>query len=376
MYSTDATFKFVLAISIILLVLLAVILTMNCQQYKLKKIEQANEIRDYFVTNSSYSGVTLNPTATAYAVPPTGSMQGMLQQEVYNRLSVSYTLNDLGVAPVSTDVFVMPSDAEATWNLKNDAPNPSALASVTLDNIACPVPASTYVADDGRGCTSLAQTSGQNYPCQIRVFDAYYRVCSTCFRVQVKSANTLYGSSAASMIFLLRPFAMSVGNVMSTVTNIQAVLNSSSTVQPTPVDVVIAGPSFTPDTSGDRPQSVVVYYLDYVGAVIDYYKQGAASATAAITSYVDVANKTVAINGIVYNLFGGISLDKTKSSGSSAAGASTSMFPGMVNPAKVAVQFGYVPTAAIISSQEYLVNAQAKPADDVYAQISFPSPSP
>ena len=356
MYSSETTFKFILVVSIIVLIMLAVMSTVNCQQYKDAKAREAREVRDYF---SSYSQVQLNPLANAFALPQTNSTQSVIQIMLYNALNNSQNWSSgLNVSLASGDVFVLPSEKDVMWDLTQNTANPSALTGPTLDSMACSVPASTYVSDDTRHCLTVKQAASSGYPCRARVFDSIYRICSTCFRVQIKNSNTMYGSSAAYMMLLLRPFAMSFQNSSTTgpvAVQSMNTTSSSSHALPSPSDVTVSLSSsslpYTPSNS--LPTSVVVYYLDYVGPIFDVLKNPSSAPT--ITSTLDPMSQTLSYNNsVTYNFNGTTDISSvTSASGSTSASAAAKKFPGMLNAAKVAVQMGYVPGAAVISSEVY-----------------------
>ena len=338
MASTDATFKFILISSIIMLMLLAVLSTLNCQQYAEKE--------DY----SSYTGTTLNPELSNYWVPEANSIQSLLQEKLYGLLKGSFPMRYVAVV-ASSDVFVMPHDREVMKSLGIITQENLGLGSnlKELDDLACSVPASEYIADDTYHCTSVMQARSSNYPCKVRVFDANYRVCSTCFRVQGSvTGNTITIKSMGKIIYYLQPFAVFVNKMLAPtkVTNITVSTDGTTT---------LTASGLVAKNTGNIV--LTVYYLDFVGSIMDVGQNPNAGSTVwAITSKVNTQTRSLTITGP--NNSNPFTL------GSSTTGSDDKVYPGIINAARLAVQFGMISDQAQIKTTpkdaNYLANDNLK----------------
>ena len=351
--TTDAMFKFVLIASIIVLLLLAAVSTMNCQEFK-NRIAEENREAFY----ASYSGIGLNSTISQYWQATPEGRQTQFISKLVNILDGSYPITRVSTALIVTqsDVFMTASDAEAKKNLGITTTSEEDITGIELEAIACPVSTSEYLADDSRHCGAVMQAMSRGH-CLVRVFDAYYKVASTCIRVQVDSSGSslvVNSSHSAAVLAMLNPFALSVSQ--TTPSKVTGVTITDSNV------TFALGSSLTARASGgssNTPTSVTAYYLDYVKPIMDVNQNS--SNTLAIVSLVDTTNGIVGfLSGTTMTSANALTtitspafnfLNFTAPTTTTTSTPTITAVPGMVNPARAAVQFGYVYKSETVESK-------------------------
>ena len=347
MQARDPAFKFILILGLLVIIMVAIISTVNCTQHNNEQDRQHREMFAGYVAISDASKEVMRTAQTT-------------QQKALRDLLNDYLVGSdnwkagLGVSAISLDdVYVLPRPADVAANL-TPAGAPLSSKPATLDMIACPVSSSLYVDDEA--CASLYQATGEN-PCQVRVFDSLYSVSSTCFRVHVKDSNKLFGSPAAYALMLLRPFAIRVSEKIFKVASITAT-SSSSSVTPSPFDIQVGGVSFPVQSHPTKSIVITAYYLDFIDAIYDYYQNKANSkpSTPTLTSVLDPSNLTLTLSSaqkVMYDFNSNKTIaDQAKTT---TVAATTGTFPGLLNPAKIARQFGYSPASAGISSKQVMM---------------------
>ena len=377
--SSEVAFKFVLIATIFVLVVLASISTVNCHNVKVEEERKLQDRVESFF--SSYTNTQLNTNLDSYWKTNVGIIQGKMQNELFNKLNGSFIFMGQDTLQ-SSDVWVLPQKDEAlkplstaSYALPNIVQSVQTTTTVTLDSIACVVPTSTYVGSDAKfACSAVGQTLKIFDSCQIRMLDAYYNVCSTCFRVNVTSSSTtsltIDGGPAADAIYLLRPFAMSLNSSSPTaqITNIVPSVDSTSTQ----ITAASGGlPTITLPSNGRTPATVVVYYLDYVGPIMDVVKNGVGTAT--ILSSVDLQNQIlqVSINSTSAYTIPFSSTSSSSCTSSTVATANCVQYPGLVNAAKLAKQF----LGVNYNSATTISQSMAWPGNGSSPSIPFGSPS-
>ena len=372
--TSEAAFRFILILSIFVLVVLASISTVNCHNIRLSKKT------DEPFAASSYDGRPLNPEFTGGLLNlEAKSQQLKVRDELVTNLNTSFAVNLENVA--TNDVWVLKSTYEMLVGVppaQNHIPiNKSIIDNSNrnaLDFIACVVPATQYVSNSKFGCTALNQTMRTYDSCKVRVFDAYYNVCSTCFRANVYTEGGVHIQNGPVMnaIYLLRPFGMTVdGSKMMPVHNIYDPNNKKGYIK-----VVVNNVGNVIINKKDaKPASIVVYYLDYVGPISDVLKK---DSTAKFTSEVDTINQTLTVklsNGS-YSINSSNSYTINFNNTTSPITASTILkYPGIINAAKLAKQFQSSkysgdPSTTIQSSIEWL-NGPAYGSDSVDTATMF-----
>lgn len=353
--SYDATFKFVLIASIIVLITLAAISTLNCDAFHKNESFYA-----------SYSGIKLNPDVAQYWKK--GETQNRLISNLRNMLNGSYLMVASNMTSLLVnDVFIVKSDQEIREEnnikeYKNGAKKyPLAFGNSTIEPLAKFVSAAEYLGDDSRSvCGTISQSINPDMGIErikVRVLDSYYAVSSTCLKVQVKSLGvnnvTIYGSQSSALLSMLLPFGISSYSIFKDqkIRQLQDCTYSDSKFTL----------KFEANTSGNpqehQPVSIVAYYLDYIGPVMDVTQQRGKNI--AVATYVDYKKGLVGFNSGALNLD-----DKTpssvkfdfsnypNSSQQQVSDGNFKVYPGIVNPARLAVQFGYVYDTMAIDSVE------------------------
>lgn len=410
MSSSAALFKFALIAGIVVLLIIASVSTLACKRVE-DTITQKN-IEAFYAVSSSYSTVKLNPDIKTYWQATPGSDQDKINKLLFKALNESFPFSKLldvtSFQLSESDVFVIANDEEALKNigipkaspLGNDndnkpsskIPTPSGPSTqacdpssspesksdedygfLSLEKIARPVQSSEYLGDDSRSCSTISQIwnpESASSRIKVRVLDSYYSVCSTCFRVQASSIDkgklSLVGSQSSAVINMLCPFAISSyalygTHAMHRVVDItySSADNSfgfilSETDANSNKTKVLKFDQTTPTKFNYIPASIVAYYLDYIGPIMDVTQQGRQPGfTVGVATFVDHHQGIVGFKTSLQNPFNNPAMpDKAKfafSTFPSVSGGSTSfnrattkVYPGIVNPARIAVEFGYV----------------------------------
>jgi len=374
--TSEAAFRFILILSIFVLVVLASISTVNCHNIRLAGT-QSKKTDESFASsyegrplNSEFSGGLLNLDA--------GDSQRKVRDELITKLNESFAVNMVAVA--TDDVWVLKSTDEALKKMGVKPPqNHITIEQSIIDNsnrnaldfIACVVPATQYVNNSKFGCTALNQTMRTYDSCKVRVFDAYYDVCSTCFRANVYTEGGVHIQNGPVMnaIYLLRPFGMTVdGSKMMRVNTIFDPDNVGNNKKGY-VNVIVDGYDKVIKEKDAKPASIVVYYLDYVGPISDVSKYPTASK---FKSEVDTNNQTLTVNSS--NVFS-YTINFNNTSPITNTNTPTLKYPGIINAAKLAKQFQSSkysgdPSTTIQSSIEWL-NGPAYGSDSVDTSTMF-----
>ena len=336
---TDTQFKMILSVSLILILLAAVMSTINCQ----KRRQQA------------YTESFVSASAAASTV---SVISASMSSFVAGYLASSFPMTLFGISN-SPDVSVqMPLDSVFTKHVSGTgATDVDVTKSPVLDLIACPESAGRYVADDTSHCHGVMQAlhASEQYNCRVRVFDSYYKVRSLCVKVVGKD-NRIVRTAATQMMYYLLPFAVHDGSKLSKVTGIT--IESSS-----PKSMAIQGGFSLP--SGNAPKSVVVYYLDYVRPT-EGFMQGVLNGAAApvIKTYIGPATQTINVNGnsVTFADAAGlnvIQLAQVNPPSNPSDYKSDGYIPGLPNLAKLSVKFSNLPKAVSVTSRTVDISAES-----------------
>lgn len=403
MASSDATFKFVLIASIVVLLTLAAVSTLNCDSLQ-KNIEHKNN-EAFF---SSYANTNLNPAIDNYWKPQDNeSIQAKFIANLFKLLNGSYPLVKLFESPVpltQQDVFILAGRNEALNNLKiplnTKNKDPYALAGFsdttsiipgsttttpgaeckppttntvgkkedimlkfgTIEPITRPVQASEYLGDDARaGCGTISQTlnpDGGVSSTKVRVLDSYYYISSTCLRTQIMNVRTnevdIFGSQSSAILNMLCPFAVSSFALFGThkLVQVKDMKFADGKLNIVFDSSVQYDMKKSPPLYDHNPVSIVAYYLDYIGPIMDVTQSGGKNISMA--TIVDYDSGLVKFSGqqkllsadnqkpLYTTQTAQFDFENFPKLGAKAYGESAKIYPGLVNPARLAVEYGFV----------------------------------
>lgn len=340
---------FVLLASILVIWVLAVI--GSATDFFRREYHNNSDVQETF--ESSYSGTALNDDVSQYWYNTSGTQKHLIKT-LHTYLTGSFALLQSNVNVF--DVWVLPLKDDVLKKMYGgpspaaDSSNSASKANIDhVDVIASVVPAVQFVYNAKFTCASLNQTRRAYESSKIRVFDAYYNVCSTCFRAIIfpMAANTttiqIQKGPVANAIYLLRPFALRINSSFSC--RVKNIRND-----PTESDkgnlIVDIDEISTIGTSGSTPSpggnsagssaSIVVYYLDYVEPIMDVIKK-MPEKKSQFKSTVDVTNQTLTVSAPTSTYT--ISFSVHKDSTTSTSSSTIFQYPGIINAAKLAKQF-------------------------------------
>lgn len=347
---SDGVFKFVVCAGIMLLLCLAILSTLNCQHRRLE-LEQRRAAAEQFASPPELDNLL------AKHEPLSKMLMGLLQG--------SYSLKSVDrVSLVEDDVFVMISRADMRRALAGTSDSfkvtGNALDKKQIYRIACHVPSATFVAESAAQCMmpmQALQGVGQ-YSCQVRVTDAMYRLCSTCFNLSFQEDGKLRPTTAACMAMLLRPFAVHFvadpDSSVKTVINMEyAQATKTITIDPKPTSIPASG-----------NVTAVFFYLDYIKPTIDWQQRlSDSTATSKLESKIDTSGRIVQVMNNSYNFAPPDATTTTTTTlddeMSRIVGPTTTIaltattIPGLANPAMWAVKFGVIPNATNVEKVTY-----------------------
>jgi len=340
---------FVLLASILVIWVLAVI--GSATDFFRREYHNNSDVQETF--ESSYSNTSLNNDVSQYWNVTSGTQKHLIAT-LHKYLKESFALLQSKNVEKS-DVWVLPLKDDVLKKMYG-GPSPAADSSNSageinidhVDVIASVVPAVQFVYNAKFTCASLNQTRRAYESSKIRVFDAYYNVCSTCFRAIIgysgAAANTtihVQKGPVANAIYLLRPFALRINSSFSCrVKNIIAdpTVNDMNDNMDIAIDEISnLGPTPLP---GGSSASIVVYYLDYVEPIMDVIKKTPAKSKSQFTSKVDVTKQTLIVSASsVPSSTYTIDFSITSTSTTTSKTNESFDYPGIINAAKLAKQF-------------------------------------